>query len=150
MPKCSWTALHTWGWCFAMTDVPRGAIRNREYANRIRDYSGLRVGNMTPTDIDGVLDYHARAYFILELKYSGTPVPYGQRLLLERLCDDLHRSKPTLLVIAEHSSSGDIDAANCIAVETRWRGLWKGAHRSVGEIFYAFIDYLDALGGWNP
>lgn len=40
------------------TNENRGKIQNEEFARRIIDFSGMRYGNITPTDIDGVIEYH--------------------------------------------------------------------------------------------
>ena len=97
----------------------RGVIRNREYSNQVKDYSGLCFGKITPTDIDGVIEYKNLGYIIIELKHNGAPLPYGQQLCLERLCDDLERTKPTLLVIASHDCDGDINVANLLVTKFR-------------------------------
>lgn len=123
--------------------IPRGAIRNREYGTQVRDYSGLRFGNITPTDIDGLIEYKNQAYVILELKFKGCPLPYGQRLALERLCDDLQCTKPTLLIIAEHTSTGDIDVTATVAIETRWEGRWHKKKRLTTELISSYIKWLE-------
>lgn len=103
----------------------RGAIRNRSFANQVKDFSGLRFGNITPTDIDGLLDFHGRAWVKMEFKHGDSQLPHGQRLALERLCDDCERSgKPSLLLIARHDTTGDIDCAGAHVVEFRWRYKW--------------------------
>ena len=45
----------------------RGVIHNRERGAQIRDYSGLRFGNITPTDIDGFMDFGGRVFVVFEL-----------------------------------------------------------------------------------
>lgn len=108
-----------------MDESKRGKIRSRKYATRIRDFSGLRFGTITPTDIDCLIEYKNRAFVIIELKFSGSQKPFGQRLALERLCDSL--CKPCLLVFAEHSNTNiedEIDAATTRVVEYRYNGKW--------------------------
>ncbi len=125
----------------------RGVIRNRRYANQVRDYSGLRFGNITPTDIDGLIEYHDKGYVLIEIKHKDSVLPYGQRLALERLCDDLHKLKPTIAVIASHDTSDDIDVTNCSVVEFRFRGKWTMREGTIGQLVSAFLGYLDNL--WN-
>jgi len=36
--------------------IERGVIRNKQYARQIRDFSGIAVRNITPTDIDGFFE----------------------------------------------------------------------------------------------
>ncbi len=106
----------------------KGQIYNHERAQQQRDYSGLRFGNITPTDIDAVIEYKNKAYIILELKYLDAELPYGQRLALERLTDDLQRAgKFTLCIIARHEThdvTADIDAANSNVCELRYNQKW--------------------------
>lgn len=106
----------------------RGVIERREYASQIRDFSGLRFGNITPTDIDGLIDFHGRAWVIFELKHAGAELPFGQRLALERQVDDLAASgKSAIGFVAEHNDAPpkDIDAAAAIVTEFRHNRRWK-------------------------
>lgn len=111
-------------------DASRGVIKNRRYANQVKDYSGIRFGKITPTDIDGFIDFGDKAFVIIEVKYGDTDVPTGQKLAIERLCDSLNQQKPTVAIIARHDSNGDIDVGNCVATEIRYKRQWKQAsHR---------------------
>ena len=109
----------------------RGVIHNRERAKQLRDYSGLLFGNITPTDIDGIIEYHGKGYIIIEVKWRGMPLSYGQRLALERLTDDLERGhKPTICLVAEHiinSPEEDIPVAGTLVTEYRYKGKWHDA-----------------------
>ena len=106
----------------------RGAIYNRDRSKQSYDFTGLCFGNITPTDIDGLIEYKNRAYIIIEIKYGDNEVPLGQKLALERLTDDLERSgKPTFTIIASHNisnSKDDIDVANTIVRMYRFKGSW--------------------------
>lgn len=110
----------------------------------MRDYSGLRFRNITPTDIDGFVEYRNKAYIFLELKYGDAPLPPGQRLALERLCDDLQKRKPTLLIVAtHHSAHEDIDAARATIAEFRYKGRWRMRRGTVKDLMRAFLDYVE-------
>jgi hypothetical protein len=106
--------------------MQRGIIRKRDAARQIRDFSGMRFGTITPTDIDGLIEYHGKAYVIIETKFGDTDVPIGQFKALERMCDDLQKVKPTLFIIARHNCppEQDIDFSKCIVEKYRWRGEW--------------------------
>lgn len=127
-----------------MADSERGVIRNRGYATQIRDFSGLRFGNITPTDVDGLIEYKGKGYVLIEIKYQGVQLPPGQRLALERLCDDLQRTKPTLLIIAVHDSDGDIDVAKTLVAEYRFKRKWRTRDGTIRELIRAFLGHLDA------
>lgn len=87
--------------CFPLND--RGVIRYIERAQQINDFSGLRYGNITPTDIDGLIEYRNKAYIFFEIKYMEAELPFGQRLAMERMvCDTSAKGKRSIALIAEH------------------------------------------------
>ena len=125
-----------------MNDADRGIIRNREWASQIKIFSGLRFGKITPTDIDGFLDFDNRIFIFLEIKRGAALPPYGQRLALERLCDTCEKAgKSSLVLIASHDTGGDIDAANLPVVQIRLHGKWRKPHRPM-NVRQAIDDFL--------
>ena len=122
----SWILLEGLGLC-VMSDE-RGKIYNRERAKQLIDFSGLKFGTKTPTDIDGFLDFGNRIFVYLEFKYKGNELPYGQRLALERDCDShLASGMPCYCIIATHEvddTEKDIDAASSIVSEIRYKRKW--------------------------
>lgn len=104
-----------------------GVIRDRAAAAQIRNFSGLRWGNITPTDIDGLIEYQNRLFVFIEAKYMGANLPHGQRLALERLCDAVSNSgKMAVVFIASHETppDEDIDFTKITVIEYRYRGKW--------------------------
>ena len=67
----------------------RGVINNIQRAQQINDFSNLLYGKITPTDIDGMIEYRGKLYIFFEIKYKDKDMPFGQRLALERLVKDL-------------------------------------------------------------
>jgi len=130
-----------------MAMAQRGQIVSRSRAKQIRDFSGLLFGNITPTDIDGLIEYHGKAYVFIEVKFNDAILPGGQRLALERLTDDLNRVKPTLLIIARHdveSPDDDIDVAIAIVAEYRYKGhKHEGCTETVKELVNRFFEAVD-------
>lgn len=112
----------------------RGVIQHRDRARQLVSFADLRVGNtITPTDIDGLIEYHAKAFFFFELKHTDAALPYGQQLALERLCDAVAIVKPlTALVIARHAIpvEEDVDASKCIVERIRFQGKWHATRTS--------------------
>ena len=104
----------------------RGVIRSRDFATQIRDFSGLRFGNITPTDIDAFLDFKDRLFVFVESKFGGAKLPTGQQMALERLCDACHQVPKRYAVVlhATHWTHGDIDFALQYVVRYRWNGRW--------------------------
>lgn len=110
--------------------VNRGAIRNagRAAQSQIRDFTGLRLGNITPTDIDCLIEFRDKCIVIAELKYgklSPDRLEDGQRLALERLADN--SAKPSLLLLAQHSHPVDelINAGEALVVWRREHRIWS-------------------------
>ena len=124
----------------------RGIIISPERARQIKDFSGLLFGTITPTDIDGFIEYQDKAHIVIELKMKGVEVPYGQKLALERLVDDLHiAGKPSLCIIAEHETMNTdraIDVASAIVVEYRYTKKWFLPPRvdTVRQIIERFLE----------
>ena len=105
--------------------MQRGEIKNRKYAAQLRNFSGLVYGTngtITPTDIDGLIEYEDKCFVFIEAKYEGAELPYGQRLALERLVDSL--DKPSVLFIANHCSKDDIDMAATWVTDYYYLGEW--------------------------
>ena len=109
----------------------RGAISHVARAQQINDFSGLLFGKITPTDIDGLIEYNNKAYVILEVKYDGKDLPFGQRLAIQRMVDDFRNSgKQALALVVNHGiedTSKHVPVADCMvrelyhSKENRWR-----------------------------
>lgn len=111
--------------------VVRGAIRNYERARQQLDFSGLKFGQITPTDMDGWFEYQNKCFVFFEFKYGRKWTlqqwqgkVFGQKLALERIADNMTR--PTLLILAQHlhPPHEDVDAANASIVAYRVNGAW--------------------------
>lgn len=125
----------------------RGATTHKARAVQARDFTGLRYGNITPTDIDALIEYKDKAYILIETKYKNAEMPYGQKLALERICDDLQKTKPALLILATHNYEvgEEIDFAHCMVEKYRYKGFWKlpGKTPNVRQLIDSFIESVD-------
>lgn len=110
-------------------DDNRGKIHHRERAKQLRDFSGIRYKNITPTDLDFAIEYHDGKRILGELKYGDVELPQGQRWLMERFVNDFIKAgKPSIAFVGKHyvsDSSQDIDVANCIVDEVYYNMAWK-------------------------
>jgi len=124
--------------------VERGQIRDRARSTQVIDYSGLRYGKITPTDIDGLIEYKDKAYIFIEYKSGKAEMPYGQRIALERLVDNLR--KPAILIHAshEHPETEDIDGANAIAESIYYKGKWH--LRGFVTVKSVIDSFLESIG----
>jgi hypothetical protein len=108
-----------------MESTKRGEIYNRARAKQLINFNGLVYGTITPTDIDGLLDFHGKCFVFIEAKYKDTPLPNGQRRALETIVRALN--KPAICIVATHSieAHDDIDMANCLVREYFENGRWQ-------------------------
>lgn len=111
--------------------MARGEIENRERFRQIVNFKELTFGpnnNITPTDIDGFIDFDNKLFIVIELKLSGTEMKRGQELAIERLIDNLECSgKHAVALIAEHEVADtreDIDVYKCRIVKARVHKEW--------------------------
>ena len=133
-------------------DLNRGSIQNREAKRQIIDFHGMRYSNITPTDLDGIIEYKNLGYIFYEYKFKKARLPDGQYLCLTRLVDDLCESgKMAVLLICEHNISyrdGDVNAANAIVREVYYKGktfdCYKG--QTAKEVSDKIIRHLQRRG----
>ena len=130
------------------SDDNRGKIQNRQYAKQLVDFSGVRYGNITPTDIDGLIEYKDKCFVIYEFKHKNAELPYGQRLALERLANAVSKSgKEVVVFICSHdsdSASSDIYAADTRVVETFYDGKWqhRNGTKTAKESTDSFFEWI--------
>jgi hypothetical protein len=119
------------------SELKRGQIGDVAKATQWRDYSGLRFErNITPTDIDGSVDFDGELFVMLEHKSKGAPMSYGQRLHLESITKAINSGgKNAACLICEHDTPTDqpINGADAKVVEYLWWGnqKWMRPHLSI-------------------
>jgi len=112
--------------------VARGAIRDAKKIARLRDFTGLRFGKITPTDVDGLLEFRGKCYVLMEAKHGSAPLPDGQRIAYERLADDLMvAGKPMLVLHLIEMGPEPIDYAKCLVVRARVGGEWTQRYSGI-------------------
>ena len=131
--------------------IERGKIRNREQAKQLRDFSQLRWGNITPTDIDAYFEMNNQIFVFIEIKYGSKEMLRGQALALERLVDVVGETKDAILIIGSHdyTPETDIDAGFCKVKKYRTRNEWRKPLReiTVKEITDIFIKKMKEKNG---
>lgn len=96
----------------------RGVIRNVARAKQLNNFKGLlRPRNITPTDIDGLLDYSGKAFIYIEGKVKGKLLSEekGQKLALENVVMSHWKAQhPSAVLLFEHEvpCSEQIDVAS--------------------------------------
>jgi len=127
----------------------RGNIKNKGRAQQINSFSGLiRRRNITPTDIDGLIDYNGKAFIILEGKYGDAELPKGQRMALENLANAmLDGSKKVVVIIFRHNIHNVNEEINVstqpvteIYFKRKWFPISSKSTLQVIEIFEKYCD----------
>lgn len=105
-------------------DNNRGKIQFRDRARQIVDFSGMRYGKITPTDIDGLIEYHSiGAYALFEFKLEGCDIPLGQMRALTEIVDDLNKvGKLACLFICEHNAENP--EQDIVAAEAKVKAIY--------------------------
>lgn len=107
-------------------------FKNRDRAKQLILFDGLDFDtNISPMDLDGLIEYHDKKRVLIEAKLVNTPVPTGERLALERMVNDFGKAgKKALAIIADHKvfdPKEDVHIRECIvrelyySVEKQWR-----------------------------
>jgi hypothetical protein len=115
-------------------------INNKQYMSQVRNFNGLSYGKISPTDIDGFLEYRNQLFVFIETKYGNTDLPTGQRIALTRLCDAVASSgKRAVLLVVRHEFAPDEDimVAQCAVeryyLEGKWVDLGEGSIMTVRD-----------------
>lgn len=129
-------------------DSNRGKIQNKDRARQIIDFSGIRYGNITPTDVDGLIEYHDKAVVFLEYKFGDAEMPFGQKLALERVANNNQKAgKHATVMLCEHDVEDcmrDVDASSAIVRDFYYAGVWyHDGKRDVKEVLDSFISFCD-------
>jgi hypothetical protein len=122
-----------------MSGQTRGEIHDRGFGSQIKDFSGLRWGNITPTDVDFLVEFGDRLYIIAELKYRAADIPKGQKLALQRVVDRIQASGVNAyLLLCSHDDSPpkDIDGAACCVSTYYWKKEWRTPNKET-TLFHA-------------
>jgi len=135
----------------------RGKINHRDRAKQINDFQGLlygRNGTITPTDVDGLIEYENKAYVIIEIKSKDHNTKEwfekvnGQRIALERLTDDLTKAeKPAICILASHNIEDpeyDVNVATTTPIAYRRNKKWTWCKNcTTKEVIDKFIRCID-------
>lgn len=125
-------------------------VQYPERLGQIVSFDGLQYGSITPTDIDGLIEYKNKAYAFIELKYKDAEMPYGQQLALERMVDDFTRvGKVATVFLCEHyvtDTNEEIIASESIVRSCYYRGNWvDDGERTLKERLDSFIAYAERI-----
>ena len=102
-------------------------IRNSSQVKQAIDFSGIQNGKIHPCDIDAVLEFDNDILILIEVKRKGNKIPTGQRLLLERVCDNWKTKKSVVLFVTHefYDTTKDIPLNKCIVEKVYWSKSWR-------------------------
>lgn len=104
-----------------MEQKERGVIHNEGRAKQLILFDGLEYGNISPTDMDGVIDYRNKFWIIYEAKCTGAPFPTGQRLTMEHFIDMADDAKRYgIALVADHNVADVTKSVSLMACKVRW------------------------------
>lgn len=110
------------------TDENRGHIQSIKRARQVVEFSGIKYGNATPTDIDGFVEKDNTAFVFFEIKLRGAVMSKGQGLALMRLVDAIDKAgKQAVLFLGVHDIEDPqevVQAADAGVVMYYWKWAW--------------------------
>jgi hypothetical protein len=104
-----------------------GIIQHYARARQLIEFKGMVFERgISPTDIDAFLDFGGKLFFFFEVKSGETPVPYGQKLAMERICDAMALAGECVYIIARHDTPAAeaVVLYTCRVSEYRWKNKW--------------------------
>lgn len=132
------------------TEENRGCIQYHNRMRQVIDFSGLRDETITPTDIDGYIDYRNKGFIVFEYKHVNATFSKGQRIALERIIDNFRRAgkKAALFLCRHHQPTcEDIKGADAVVESIYYDGEWNpGQGLTVKQWVDLFMDYYKSLG----
>lgn len=106
------------------TDDNRGLFQRPDRAKQLNSFQGIKIGNITPTDIDQFFEYHNKLFAFSEFKHGNQKIPRGQLLALTRAVDAIEDGgKKAVLFICSHNVHNPEDVV--YSKDTSVIGIYK-------------------------
>ena len=138
-------------------DDERGKIHNLARYKQPVEFEGVRYGKITPTDIDGLIEYRNRVFVFYELKLRGKTIDHGQKIAFQNIVDGLHGDgKFAILFKCEHDvidTDEIVDAATSEVTSVYWNQKWtkpKKPQISLREATDSFFRWLQQYNVPTP
>ena len=107
----------------------RGEINYSGRFKQLISFHGIkRHRNITPTDIDALIDYNGNAFIFFEGKHENKDLDFGQKKAIENLVNGLSESgRPSCCFVFKHNSNVNdiVIAKDCLVTEIYFQGKWK-------------------------
>lgn len=132
-------------------DVSRGGIKFPDRYKQLISYEGMvRRRRITPTDIDGFIDYNGVSFIYIEGKLEGKSIDYGQRKALEHSVNShVKAGHHAVAIIFRHNSKAEeiIMAKDKNVSEIYFKYEWRPPDREMNVLMFveAWERYMDSL-----
>jgi hypothetical protein len=81
-------------------------IKHEKRIKQVLNFKGVGNQKIHPSDIDAILEFDNKYLIIFEVKLKGVQVPYGQKLLFERIADCWQKTNgEAFIVYCEHQTN---------------------------------------------
>lgn len=104
-----------------MSYEKRGSYNHASIGRQLLRFDGISYGNVTPMDVDGLIEWKDKKRVLLEIKMKGVKVLGGERLALERMVNDFSMAgKEAIAIIADHKvfdTREDVQVRDCLVRE---------------------------------
>ena len=122
-------------------------FNHRERAKQLNNFIGIvRIRGISPTDIDGLIDYGGKSFIYLEGKLKTAPFPYGQKLALENISKShLRGGNETLIIIYRHNTpvEKDIIVKACFVEKIYFKKKWyEVKNKKVIQVIESWENYI--------
>lgn len=127
--------------------MARGVIHSRARAKQLNDFSRLRFKNITPSDIDGFVEFGGETFVFIEVKYNNKDLDFGQRFAYENVTDALFDLGKTAYAIHcnhfVHDVNDDVDVYECRVIKIRYMKWWhyfNDEYLKVGDLLNSIYE----------
>lgn len=124
----------------------RGGIKHLSRYKQLISYEGLkRRRNITPTDIDGFIDYNGVSFVYMDAKLENKTLDYGQKLAYQHVVDSHSTAgHESCAIIFRHNEPPEniIDAHSSIVSEIYYNSKWS-------DVSYTQKTVLQWVESWE-
>lgn len=117
-----------------------------KYEKRIRqvlDFRGVGNSKIHPSDVDAILEFDNKYLIIFECKLKGVSVPFGQRLLFERIADAWQlQNGEAFVVYCEHQTkpSEIVQMQNTTVINVYHKKKYHERNENVKEFLFKLAN----------
>lgn len=130
------------------TQDNRGIIQYQRRFHQAVDFKGLRFENITPTDIDGFVEYRGKVFILFKFKHVDATydINGGQMKALTMTCDAIQTdSRHAMILLCRHDKPPhmDIVAYETLVEAVYHKRVWwdyRPFNRTAGEVFLRIME----------